>query len=42
MKWVLTAYVLIWPLMVLASLFVIVRGVYLDVQKARKKGESLV
>jgi len=36
------AYVLVWPVIVLAMMFVMGRGVWRDVRRARKRGEDLV
>lgn len=42
MNTLLTAYVLVWPVAVAASLLVMCRAFYLDVKKAREAGEQLV
>ncbi|MFM1721897.1 MULTISPECIES: putative transporter small subunit [Rhodococcus] len=39
---VLTAYVLIWPVLVAATLFVITRGAVREWVAARRSGEDLV
>ncbi|WP_217497505.1 putative transporter small subunit [Rhodococcus sp. SGAir0479] len=38
----LTAYVLIWPVLVAATLFVITRGAVREWSTARKNGDNLV
>ena len=35
-------YVLVWPAIVLAMMFVMGRGVWRDVKRARRRGEELV
>lgn len=42
MKVFLTAYVLVWPVVVAASLYVMCRAVYVDVKRAREAGRDLV
>jgi hypothetical protein len=36
------AYVLVWPVIVLVMMFIMGRGVWRDVRRARRKGEELV
>lgn len=38
----MTAYVLVWPLLVAVMMIVIGRGVLSDLRRARRKGEDLV
>lgn len=38
----MTAYVLIWPAIVLLMMFYIGRGVYRDVRRAKRRGEEVV
>lgn len=38
----LTICVLIWPVLAIASLYVISRAVYIDVKRAKKEGRDLV
>lgn len=38
----MTAYILVWPVIVLAMMFIMGRGVYRDFRRARRKGEDLV
>ena len=38
----MTAYVLVWPAIVLVMMFVMGRGVRRDVRRAKKRGEDLV
>ena len=38
----LTVYVLIWPVLVAATLFVITRGVIREWMEARRNGEDLI
>ncbi len=38
----LTLYVLIWPTLVAITLLVMCAGVYRDIRRARKDGESVV
>lgn len=35
-------YVLVWPLVVLVMMFVMGRGIWRDVRRARRRGEELV
>lgn len=35
-------YVLVWPVIVLVMMFVMGRGVWRDVRRARRRGEDLV
>ena len=35
-------YVLVWPVIVLVMMFVMGRGVWRDVRRAKRKGEELV
>ena len=35
-------YVLVWPLIVLVMMFVMGRGIWRDVRRARRRGEELV
>ncbi len=35
-------YVLVWPVIVLVMMFVMGRGVWRDVKRAKRKGEELV
>lgn len=36
------AYVLVWPLIVLVMMFIMGRGVWRDVRRAKKRGDDLV
>ncbi|MEN1928723.1 putative transporter small subunit [Luteimonas sp. MJ250] len=38
----MVAYVLVWPVIVLVMMFIMGRGVWRDVRRARRKGEELV
>lgn len=38
----LTAYVLVWPVVVIGTLFVIVRAFAKEAREAKKRGESIV
>lgn len=38
----MTAYVLVWPLIVLAMMALMGRGLWRDSRRARRKGEDLV
>jgi hypothetical protein len=38
----MVAYVLAWPVIVLVMMFVMGRGVWRDVRRARRSGEDLV
>ena len=38
----MTAYVLVWPVIVLVMMFLMGRGVWRDVKQAKRKGEDLV
>ncbi|WP_234446532.1 putative transporter small subunit [Luteimonas sp. MC1750] len=38
----MVAYVLTWPVIVLVMMFVMGRGVWRDVRRARRRGEDLV
>ncbi|MEN1956779.1 putative transporter small subunit [Luteimonas changyuni] len=38
----MTAYVLVWPVLVAVMMFIMGRGVWRDVRRARRKGEELV
>ncbi|MFA7668244.1 MAG: putative transporter small subunit [Burkholderiaceae bacterium] len=40
--YILTIYVLIWPVMAAAVLAALSRGVWRDLRKAKRKGEHLV
>lgn len=39
---VMTAYVLVWPVIVALMMFVIGRGVYRDIRRAKRRGEEVV
>lgn len=38
----LTAYVLMWPVIVLGTLVTIARGFFLDVREAKKEGRPII
>jgi len=38
----MTAYVLVWPVIVLVMMFIMGRGVWRDLRRARKSGDDLV
>jgi hypothetical protein len=38
----MTAYVMVWPVIVLVMMWIMGRGVYRDVRRAQRTGEELV
>ncbi|GGJ95769.1 putative transporter small subunit [Luteimonas terricola] len=38
----MVAYVLVWPAIVLVMMFIMGRGVWRDVRRARRRGEEVV
>ena len=42
MTWLLTGYVLMWPVTVLGVLIAITRGFFRDPQEARQQGRPLI
>lgn len=42
MTWLLTGYVLMWPLIVLGILIAIARGFFRDLKEARQQGTTLI
>lgn len=42
MTWLLTAYILMWPVIVLGILLAIGRGFFRDLKEARKEGAPLI
>ena len=38
----MTAYVLVWPVLVAVMMFVMGRGVYRDFRRAQRRGDDLV
>lgn len=42
MTWLLTAYVLMWPAIVLGTLIAITRGFFRDLKEARQQGKPLI
>ena len=42
MTWLLTLYVLVWPVAVLATLFVIVRGFIRELRAAKRENRPII
>lgn len=42
MTWLLTGYILMWPVIVLGILIAIARGFFRDLKAARREGKPLI